>query len=193
MKIWEKGNYIKVIKEDGTQVRDSKSDVRIGQSEKDGVHFTISSPMIGVHDLIVGNITDENDAQFTEQGFEDFADEHTGNFSSPSGSSGGVDSVNGYTGEVVLKTIFLDSNTTITKNGRYGIDTSNGEIDIVIDDNTVSTVFLFDSHKKWDDNSCNVSFLVEGDTFELDKKQKEYEFSFNGVSLNWFEYGKKVK
>ena len=103
MKIWENGNYIKVIKDDGTQARDSKSDVRIGQSEEDGIDFTISSPMIGVHNLQIGYITDENDDQYTEQDFEDFADANTGNFSSAlGGSKAGFIDYNDTTGAIAL-------------------------------------------------------------------------------------------
>jgi len=113
-------------------------------------------------------------------------------FNSTSGGSG-VSSVNGYTGVVNLGAVYLNSNATITKNGSYGIDTSAGSVDITINDNTATCVFLFDSHGKWGNDSCFVDFVVETDTFELDKKEKEYEFSFDGSTLRWFEYGKKVK
>lgn len=90
-----------------------------------------------------------------------------------------------------LSTVILDSNTTITENGRsYGVDTSSNTVTLTVADSVVS-IKVFDLLKEFDNNSCFVD--MGGDNFELDKKEKEYEFLNDGSTVHWFEMGKKVK
>lgn len=89
-------------------------------------------------------------------------------------------------------TTYINSSQPINQNCiRCGVDTTDGVVTLTIDESSVQTFFIFDAYKKFDNNSC---FVVIGpDTYELDKKEKEYEFSYNGTQWNWFETGKKVK
>jgi len=90
-----------------------------------------------------------------------------------------------------LSTVILDTNTTITENGRsYGVDTTNNTVTLTVDDSVVN-IHVFDLLKEFGSNSCFVE--MGGDSFELDKKEKEYEFLNDGSTVHWFEMGKKVK
>ncbi|NRA79851.1 MAG: hypothetical protein HRU18_16725 [Pseudoalteromonas sp.] len=92
----------------------------------------------------------------------------------------------------MLESKYVSSNQPIDLNGvRYAVDTTSSTVTLTVDVNLVRTFFVFDAYKQFDSNSC---FIVIGlDTYELDKKEKEYEFSFDGTQWNWFETGKKVK
>ena len=82
----------------------------------------------------------------------------------------------------LANTTYINSNQDIVDNcSRVGVDTSSSTV----------TFIVFDAYKEFNNNSC---FIVIGvDTFELDKKEKEYEFSYDGSQWNWFEISKKVK
>ena len=89
-------------------------------------------------------------------------------------------------------TTYISSSQPIGENCiRCAVYTTSAIVTLTVDEDSVQTFFVFDSHKMFDTNSC---FVIIGlDTFELDKKEKEYEFSHDGSQWHWFETGKKVK
>jgi hypothetical protein len=87
-KIYASVNYIYVEFDDATQANDKKADVRVTQNGIDSDSFTISSPMIGVHNVVGSTTLDENVVAYgTIAAFKTFADTNTGNFNSDAGGS----------------------------------------------------------------------------------------------------------
>ena len=88
--------------------------------------------------------------------------------------------------------VYISANQAIDENCiRCAVDTTSNTVTLTVDEDAVQTFIVFDAYKEFDSNSC---FVVIGlDTYELDKKEKEYEFSYDGSQWNWYETGKKVK
>jgi len=89
-------------------------------------------------------------------------------------------------------TVYINSSQSLSENcSIIGVDTTSASVTLTIDESSVQTFIVFDAYEKFETNSC---FIVIGlDTFELDKKEKSYEFSYDGSQWNWFETSKKVK
>lgn len=91
-------------------------------------------------------------------------------------------------------TTYFDGDDDVTANGqRCGVDTTSNTVTLTVDTDTVFTFYVFDAYKTFDSNSCFVEIGV--DTYELDKKEKFYEFSYNPIKTEWkyYEIGMKVK
>ncbi len=92
----------------------------------------------------------------------------------------------------VASTSFVNSDIDLTVGRTYCVDTTAGTCTLTEEDSDFSASFsVIDSAENFAVNSCFV--VVGGNTYEMDKKNKQYDFWKADGSWHWSEIKRKVK
>lgn len=87
---------------------------------------------------------------------------------------------------------FVDEDDVVYYNTTFAVDTSTTVVTLTVDPQATVTKFtVFDNAENFNTNSCFV--VIGGDTYELDKKDKQYDFSLDGATWHWSEINRKAK
>ncbi len=90
---------------------------------------------------------------------------------------------------------YADADAQIYHAGEFAVDTTNGTVTLTVDDvdalGELDRIVIFDVAETFDQNSC---FLVIGtNTYEMDKKNKQYDFWKTEGVWRWSEIERRVK
>lgn len=75
-----------------------------------------------------------------------------------------------------------DADFTAENTRTYAVDTTSGIVNVDATDSSLNSFSIFDSHKKFNNKSCIVTF--GGDTFEMDTRNDYFNF-FKDINGNW--------
>tara|TARA_R100000951_G_scaffold113374_3_gene115253 strand:- start:5170 stop:5484 length:315 start_codon:yes stop_codon:yes gene_type:complete len=90
-----------------------------------------------------------------------------------------------------MEVLPVNSTNTIKRSSTYAVDTSAAPVTLTVEEGAgIKSFAVFDSAGNFDAQPCYV--VIGADTYVLDKKNKQYDFYYDGSSWRWSEINKVV-